>query len=54
MIQNRCACAADFFEFLASVQGIAAFANCMQFGTVEEMSKEVAKKGNRVIFVPMV
>ena len=29
-------------------------ANCMQFGTVEEMSKEVAKKGNRVIFVPVV
>lgn len=29
-------------------------ANCMQFGTVEEMSKEVTKKGNRVIFVPVV
>lgn len=29
-------------------------ANCMRFGTVEEMSKEVAKKGNRVIFVPVV
>lgn len=29
-------------------------ANCMQLGTVEEMSKEVAKKGNRVIFVPVV
>ena len=29
-------------------------AHCMQFGTVEEMSKEVAKKGTRVIFVPVV
>ena len=29
-------------------------AKCMQFGTVEEMSNEVAKKGNRVIFVPVV